>query len=150
MDSCSKYGKYLERVNHNGLFADVSHVSVTSVGEDHSARGVLDIHPSTLNPLGIVHGGALVTLADTVAGVAAWAGGRVCVTLDSSMQYLSPGRGKQITCTATPKKQGRTILVYDAALTDETGKLVAIGTYTFFVTQRQVEDTALAGGGTAG
>ena len=30
------------------------------------------------------------------------------------------------------------------------GKLVAIGTYTFFVTQRQVEDTALAGGGTAG
>ena len=38
----------------------------------------------------------------------------------------------------------------DAALTDETGKLVAIGTYTFFVTQRQVEDTALAGGGTAG
>ena len=89
-------------------------------------------------------------LADTVAGVAAWAGGRVCVTLDSSMQYLSPGRGKQITCTATPKKQGRTILVYDAALTDETGKLVAIGTYTFFVTQRQVEDTALACGGTAG
>ena len=148
MDSCSDEEK-LARTNSPAYFSGHNHIRVTRV-EGAEAEGVLDIQPESLNPAGIVHGGALVTLADTVAGVAAWAGGRVCVTLDSSMQYLSPGRGKQITCTATPKKQGRTILVYDAALTDETGKLVAIGTYTFFVTQRQVEDTALAGGGTAG
>ena len=134
MDSCSKYGKYLERVNHNGLFADVSHVSVTSVGEDHSARGVLDIHPSTLNPLGIVHGGALVTLADTVAGTAAFTTGQACVTLDCTMQYLAPARGAQIFCTAVPKKLGRTVLVYDTQLTDEAGRLVAAGTDTFFAT----------------
>ena len=48
------------------------------------------------------------------------------------MQYLAPAKGARIFCTATPKKLGRTVQVYDAALTDETGRLVASGTYTFF------------------
>ena len=139
MDS---YSEYLDRVNNGGHFSNYNHMRVTRL-EGAEAEGVLEIRPDSLNPAGIVHGGALVALADTVCGVAAWSSGRVCVTLDCSMQYLAPGTGKTITCVATPKKLGRTILVYDAALTDDTGRLVATGTYTFFAKEQRVEDTEI-------
>lgn len=128
------YSKLLERVNQRGCFAPANHMFVTELREDHSASGVLEIQPSSLNPLGIVHGGALVTLADTVAGTAAYTTGQSCVTLDCSMQFLAPAKGTRISCTAAPKKLGRTVLVYDVSLTDDTGRLVATGTYTFFAT----------------
>ena len=132
MDFCSDL---LDRVNHSGCFAPANHMYVTRVGEDHTAEGVLEVQqPSSLNPMGMVHGGALVALADTVCGTAAFSTGHTCVTLDCSMQYLAQARGARIFCTATPKKLGRTIMVYDAALTDEGGRLVATGTYTFYAT----------------
>ena len=126
------YNKILERINHSNSFGPANHMYVTRLGEDHSAEGVLEVQPTSLNPLGMVHGGALVTLADSVCGTAAFSTGRTCVTLDCSMQYLAPAKGARIFCTATPKKLGRTVQVYDAALTDETGRLVTSGTYTFF------------------
>ena len=126
------YSKLLARVNESGCFAPHNHIYVTELRDDHSASGVLEIQPSSLNPLGIVHGGALVTLADTHEPAFLLLYARTCVTLDCSMQYLAPAKGARIFCTATPKKLGRTVQVYDAALTDETGRLVASGTYTFF------------------
>ena len=136
MDS---YSEYLDRVNNGGHFSNYNHMRVTRL-EGAEAEGVLEIRPDSLNPAGIVHGGALVALADTVCGVAAWSSGRVCVTLDCSMQYLAPGTGSQIHCLATPKKLGKTILVYDAVLTNDQGQTVATGTYTFFAKETRVED----------
>ena len=126
------FSKIVARINASNSFAPANHMFVTQVGEDHSAQGVLEVQPTSLNPMGMVHGGALVALADTVCGTAAFSTGHTCVTLDCSMQYLAQARGARIFCTATPKKLGRTIMVYDAALTDEAGKLVATGIYTFF------------------
>ena len=116
MDS---YSKLLELVNTSGCFAPANHMYVTELRPDHSA-------------VGVVHGGALVTLADTVCGTAAFTTGHMCVTLDCSMQYLAPASGARITCTATPRKLGKTVLVYEAVLTDDTGRTVATGVYTFF------------------
>ena len=122
MDS---YSKLLELVNTSGCFAPANHMYVTELRPDHSAVGVLEVQPSSLNPIGIVHGGALVTLADTVCGPAAFTTGHMCVT-------LAPGAGARITGTATPRKLGKTVLVYEAVLTDDTGRTVATGVYTFF------------------
>lgn len=133
------YSEVLEVVNRPGKFASHSGVTITRV-EGREAEGRLDIRPETMNPMGIVHGGALVTLADTVAGCAAFTCGKVCVTLDCTMQYLAPGTGSYIRCVATPKKLGKTILVYDTTLTNDQGQTVATGTYTFFAKDLMVED----------
>ena len=130
MDS---YSEYLDRVNNGSHFSNYNHMRVTRL-EGAEAEGVLEIRPDSLNPAGIVHGGALVALADTVCGTAAFSTGQSCVTLDCSMQYLAPAKGARIFCAATPRKLGRTIMVYDAALTDEGGRLVAAGTNTFYAT----------------
>lgn len=48
----------------------------------------LDIRPECLNPFGMVHGGALCTLADNAAGMAAHTDGRLYVTQSSTFQFV--------------------------------------------------------------
>ena len=48
----------------------------------------LDIRPECLNPFGMVHGGALCTLADNAAGMAAHTDGRLYVTQSSAFQFV--------------------------------------------------------------
>ena len=128
-----QYREMLDKVNSGPYFGPRSGAIVTSAGNGE-AEGELEIRPETRNPMGVVHGGALFTLADTVAGTAAFTTGRNCVTLDSSMQFLSAARGDRVRCTAKPKKAGRTILVYEISITDSEDRLVATGIFTFFAT----------------
>ena len=111
-------------------FMQTSHFTITWQ-EGDEARGELAVHPESLNPHGFVHGGVLTGLADTVAGVAATSRGGRCVTVSSVMNYLRPAVGSRIFCRAEPVRVGKTISVFDTRLTDETGRLVATGTFTF-------------------
>lgn len=122
-------------VNQPHQFSYENGILVTRV-EPGRAEGVLEVGPNSINPHGKVHGGALATLADTVGGCCACAGGRSCVTASSSMEFLRPADGKRITCVATPKKEGRTLSVIQVELSNDQGKLVATGTFTFFMMDR--------------
>lgn len=95
-------------------------------------RGVLRAGPNSVNPGGSIHGGAIATLADTVAGCCACSAGGDCVTASSSMEYLRPARG-DLFCEATPKKLGRQLSVIQVVITDSEQKTVATGTFTFFM-----------------
>ena len=128
-----QYREMLDKVNSGPYFGPRSGAMVTFAGGGE-AEGELIIRPETRNPMGVVHGGALFTLADTVAGTAAFTTGRNCVTLDSSMQFLAAARGDKVRCVARPKKTGRTILVYEITITDSEGRLVATGIFTFYAT----------------
>ena len=128
-----QYREMLDKVNSGPYFGPRSGAVVTAAGGGE-AEGELILRPESRNPMGVVHGGALFTLADTVAGTAAFTTGRNCVTLDSSMQFLSAARGDKLRCVAKPKKAGRTILVYEVTITDSEERLVASGTFTFYAT----------------
>ena len=119
-------------INRPHQFSYESGVEVTQV-EPGRAEGVLTVGPDSINPHGKVHGGALATLADTVAGCCACACGRSCVTSSSTMEFLRPAEGDRITCTAVPKKEGHTLSVIQVELRNEADTLVATGTYTFFM-----------------
>lgn len=97
-------------------------------------RGVLRAGPNSVNPEGHIHGGAIATLADTVAGCCACSTGGDCVTSSCSLEYLRPARG-DLFCEATPKKLGRKLSVIQVVITDSQSKTVATGTFTFFMTQ---------------
>ena len=62
-------------VNAPHQFSYESGVLVTRV-EPGFAQGVLEVGPNSINPHGKVHGGALATLADSVAGTAVSTRGR--------------------------------------------------------------------------
>lgn len=119
-------------VNAPHQFSYENGICLTEVSAGY-AKGQLTVGPNSRNPEGNVHGGALATLADTVGGYCACSTGGRCVTASSSMEFLRPAAGKQITCVATPKKMGRHLSVIQVQLENEQGVLVATGTYTFFM-----------------
>ena len=124
----------MAQVNAPHQFSHENGIDVTWV-EPGLARGVLVGGPNSLNPHGMIHGGALATLADTVGGCCACSKGGICVTASSTMEFLRPANGSAITCVATPKKLGRTLSVVQVELFNDNQTLVATGTFTFFMVE---------------
>lgn len=121
----------LERINHSTLFLQHNNLTITHV-EDGCAEIELEVDPKVLNPYGIVHGGILFSMADTVAGAACLASGSDCVTLNSSINFIKPGKGKKIYGKAKEISSGKTINVYEVNITNEKGSLIAQASITMF------------------
>ena len=122
-----------EIVNSPHQFSYENGIVVTHIGPG-LARGELHAGPNSVNPHGMIHGGAMAALADTVAGCCACSGGGSCVTVSSSMEFLRPARG-DLFCEAAPKKLGRQLSVVRVTITNREGKAVAAGTFTFFMSK---------------
>jgi 1,4-dihydroxy-2-naphthoyl-CoA hydrolase len=78
---------------------------------------------------GVLHGGALMTLADSVGAVCAYlnlpAGTTATATIDSTTAFLRGVRGGSVAATARPLHVGRTVMVIRTELHDADGRLVA-------------------------
>lgn len=98
-------------------------------------RTVFECEPdeSSYNPIGVVHGGLVCTLADTVAGCAAHstlARGVGYTSIDIGVNYLRPVTRESGVLRATGQvtKRGRRVVFATAEIVDGTGKLVATAT----------------------
>ena len=77
---------------------------------------------------GLMHGGALMTLADSVGAVCAFLNlppGAGTATTSSSTNLLRGVRSGTVTATARPLHRGRTLIVIQTDLTDDDGRRVA-------------------------
>jgi uncharacterized protein (TIGR00369 family) len=82
---------------------------------------------------GVVHGGLLMTLADTVGAWCAFLNlpqGAGTTTIESKTNFLRAVRGGSVEATARPLHVGRTIVVIDTGLHDDDDRLVARVTQT--------------------
>lgn len=122
--------RLLKYINESHTYVSHSGITITRVEENY-CEGELAITPDVCNYLGIVHGGCLATLADTVGGLAAISSGRGTVTLNYGFNFHRQAKGKRVKCVAEPEKVGRTISVFRCSLTDDEGALVASGQFTF-------------------
>jgi uncharacterized protein (TIGR00369 family) len=78
------------------------------------------------------HGGVIATLID-MAGHAAVAVkiGRMAPTIDLRIDYLRPSNGEDLTARARLLKLGRSVARVDVEVTDDQGRLVAVGRGSF-------------------
>ena len=90
------------------------------------------ITETSMNHLGIVHGGYIFGLADTTAGIAAMSEGRNVVTIDSNINYFKPAKGNKIIAIAKSIKVGKTISVYEVYINNEENELLAKATITYY------------------
>lgn len=97
-------------------------------------------NPSLLNATGnTTHGGAIFSLADTAAGVAAWASGFFCATASANIHYIAPTLdATMLTATAIPLQRGKRLSVFDVGVVDETGRLIAQGTFSYMPLNRRI------------
>lgn len=87
----------------------------------------------TVQPFGILHGGASVALAETVASVGAAlnAGdGRTAVGMEINANHIRPRREGRVRAVGTPSHIGRTSTVWEIRITDEAGKVVCLSRCT--------------------
>jgi uncharacterized protein (TIGR00369 family) len=88
---------------------------------------------SVYNPIGVVHGGLVCTLTDSVAGCAVHttlAAGWGYTSIDITVNYLRPVTlaSGPLRATGRVTKPGRRVALAAAEVTDATGRLVATAT----------------------
>jgi 1,4-dihydroxy-2-naphthoyl-CoA hydrolase len=84
-------------------------------------------------PFGLLHGGASVVLAETVAsvGAALAAGpGRTAVGMEINANHIRPKRSGIVRAVATPSHIGRSSSVWEIRITDEQERLICLSRCT--------------------
>ncbi|MBR4098595.1 MAG: PaaI family thioesterase [Clostridium sp.] len=132
MDQKQIEARLMEMVNGRHQFSAENGILLERVEEGY-AEGRLTTGENSINPGGNIHGGALATLADVVGGCCACSKGGVCVTASSNLEYLRPAAGPWIKGVARARKLGRALSVIQVDLTDNEDRLVACGTFTFYM-----------------
>lgn len=98
--------------------------------------GTMPVDSRTHQPFGLLHGGASVALAETLASVAAQlnvAAGEMVVGLEINANHLRGLRSGTVTGVATPVHVGRRTQVWSIDIRDEQGKAVCISRCTLAV-----------------
>ena len=120
-----------DALNKDKGFINNNNYNVIKVEENYcELEGILS--ESSLNNLGVAHGGYIFGLADTAAGIAAMTNGGNVVTVDSNISYFKPAKGDRIIAKANALKVGKTISVFEVEILDEKSDMVARASMTFY------------------
>jgi 1,4-dihydroxy-2-naphthoyl-CoA hydrolase len=115
-------------------------IRVTEIGPDY-LRATMPVNSHTHQPMGILHGGASVALAETVGSLAA----NLCVDMQNSVcvgQEINANHVRSVasglvTATARPYHIGGRSQVWGIEIRDENDKLVCVSRITMAVVERK-------------
>ena len=130
-----------EDLNRRGeqTMAEFLGIVFTEVGDDFLIA-TMPASPRTKQPLGIIHGGASVVLAETIASTAA---NMVvdfeqyyCVGLEINANHIRSVREGTVQAITRPLHLGRTTQVWSIDITNEQGQTTCVSRMTACVLQR--------------
>jgi 1,4-dihydroxy-2-naphthoyl-CoA hydrolase len=117
-------------------FAKMIGVKIVSYSEE-KVEAELKIAEHHSNRGGAMHGGAIMTLADTIGGLATTANledGYGTVTIESKTNFLAAVPvGDTARAVCTPLHRGRTTMVWETRISRGDGRLAAVVTQTQLV-----------------
>lgn len=116
-------------------------IRFTSFAKDE-IRAVMPVDGRTAQPFGLLHGGASVALAETLASVGAWLQvdpeTQSAVGVEINANHLRAARkGQQVEGTARPLHRGRQTQVWEVKIRDGEGRLVCVSRCTLAVVNRR-------------
>ena len=114
-------------------------IEITNIGADY-LEATMPVDNRTMQPDRILHGGASVTLAETLGSV----GGSMCVDRERlqivgqeiNANHLRPATGGHVTGRAKPIHLGRRSQVWNIEITDERKRLICVSRLTIAIIQR--------------
>jgi 1,4-dihydroxy-2-naphthoyl-CoA hydrolase len=110
-------------------FVQLVGLEISEAGPDRVV-GSLEIRPELLQPYGILHGGVLCTVVETVGsvGAAMWFGDRGNVVgVSNSTDFLRATRSGTLDVIGAPIHRGRTSQLWVMEINDAAGRLIARG-----------------------
>jgi 1,4-dihydroxy-2-naphthoyl-CoA hydrolase len=124
----------IERITENTLVRHLG-IQVTEIGDDY-LKATMPVDHRTHQPMGILHGGASVALAETIGSL----GAQMCaepgyfvVGLEINANHIRSMRNGLATGVATPIHIGRSTQVWNIRIADEQDKTVCISRLTMSV-----------------
>lgn len=127
----------LEQVNASAKDTLVSHlgIEIVEIGDDY-IKGTMPVDKRTHQPMGILHGGASVVLAESIASIAGSLAAdedSLCVGLEINANHLAKISHGTVTAIAKPVHIGRSTQVWEIRINSELNKPVCISRITLAV-----------------
>ncbi|HLG08640.1 MAG TPA: PaaI family thioesterase [Gaiellaceae bacterium] len=108
-------------------------LGIRTFGGPDEVEATIAWAPELCTSGGVLHGGVLMTLADTAGAVCAFlnlpAGGRT-VTIESKTNFFGAVREGEVRARSRPLHRGRTTIVVETDLHDSSGRHIARTTQT--------------------
>jgi 1,4-dihydroxy-2-naphthoyl-CoA hydrolase len=135
---CSLLSVEALNAGRGGMNANIG-ILFTEIGEDY-LRGTMPVDARTVQPYGLLHGGASVALAETLGST----GAAMCVDAEKyqvvgqeiNANHVRAARGGLVTGTARPVHIGGRTQVWAIEIVNESGQLVCISRITVAVIKR--------------
>lgn len=126
--------------NHKTTLAQTLGMEFISVARDRlEAR--MPVDHRTIQPLGLLHGGASVALAETLASVGGFLNvnpeENTVVGIEINANHINAARNGWVNGIAQPIKRGRTLHVWRIQITDESQRLICESRCTLAVIKRR-------------
>ena|SRR5579862_5082582 len=121
------------------LPAFAEHIGIEVLEADtQRVVGRIQIGPHHSNGRDRVHGGAIMSLADTLGAIGTVLNlprGAVTTTIESKTNFLAAGRGQELVGEALPLHIGRNTMVWQTTIRDSEARRLAVVTQTQLVLQ---------------
>ncbi|MEJ2599732.1 MAG: hotdog fold thioesterase [Anaerolineales bacterium] len=127
-----------QELNQRAQGTMLSHLGIEflEISED-SLKARMPVDERTIQPAGILHGGASATLAESLGSVAANLcvdpSKKVCVGLDINANHVRSVNSGWVIGIVTPIHVGKSTHVWQIRIEDEAGRLVCIARITMAV-----------------
>jgi 1,4-dihydroxy-2-naphthoyl-CoA hydrolase len=102
---------------------------VLEIGDDF-VRGRIEVTNRVRQPYGIVHGGAMAALAETLTSMGTAEGvaaeGRIAMGQEINASFMRPISEGHVNALARIRRKGRTAWNWEVEITDDSGRLCAL------------------------
>lgn len=124
----------------NGTLIEHLAIEITAIGDDF-ITGKMPVDRRTVQPYGLLHGGASVVLAETLGSIAAMlcvnSAEKVCVGLEINANHVRAARSGYVVGTVRPVHIGNSTQIWQTQIVDEKERLVCISRLTVAVLDRK-------------
>lgn len=123
---------HLKKTLNKNTLGERLGIEITEVGEEY-LEGRMPVDNRTRQPFGLLHGGASVALAETLASVAGFLSlseGKNLVGVEINANHLRAVRDGYVTGRATPIRLGRSLQIWEVKIVDEKDRLVCVSRMT--------------------
>lgn len=138
----------LDALNQTSKNTLIEHLDIiySDVGDDYISA-TMPVCSFTHQPLGMLHGGASVVLAETLGSLAAnfcVDKDSYCVGLDINANHVRAMRSGKVIGTAKPMHLGVSTQVWQINITDERGRLVCTSRLTIAIKKHKKSASIMA------
>jgi 1,4-dihydroxy-2-naphthoyl-CoA hydrolase len=124
----------IESRSKNTLSAHLG-IRVTEIGDDY-VKATMPVNDRTRQPLGLLHGGASVALAESVGSLGArmtLEPGFACVGMEINANHIRSVRQGIVTGIAKPIHRGLSTQIWDVRIYDEDDNIVCVSRLTMAI-----------------